>query len=90
MKTPVLTVEHRPAGGVDIWVRGRRTLRLTRQRARKINRLLTLLLAHADGRSVLKDEVEGKVYKRFRLACGVLVNTRWGAVMVQWRGFGTP
>lgn len=88
MKTPVL-IEHRATGGMDIWLRGRRTLRLTRQRARKINRFLTVLLAHADGRSVLKDEVQGKIYKRLTLVCGVLVNTRWGAVMVQWRGFGT-
>lgn len=89
MKTPVL-IEHRAGSTVDIWVLGRRTLRLTRQRARKISRLLTVLRAHADGRSVLKAEVEGKIYKKLVLVCGVLVNTRWGAVMVQWRGFGTP
>lgn len=83
-----LLIEH---GGrkTDVWLRGRRVLRLTRMRARKITGFLTVLLAHADGRSVLKAEVEGKIYKRLALVCGVLLNTRWGAVMIQWRGFGT-
>lgn len=73
----------------DYRLAGRTVLRLTRSPEEKIHRPITLLRAWKGGASVLKDEVGQRPYRWFTLICGVLVNTRWGAVMVQWRGFGT-
>jgi len=88
-----LLIEHRPGGGVDIYVRGRRVLRLTRRPGRSIYGLVTVLHAHADGRSVLKAEIAGNLWARLRTICGVLICIRRpgplrGSLLVQWRGFG--
>lgn len=73
----------------DFAIGKRPVLRLTRTPEKKIHRPVTLLRAHADGTSVLKVEIEHAPYRKITLICGLLVNTRWGAVMVQWRGFGS-
>ncbi|HEX8321569.1 hypothetical protein [Longimicrobium sp.] len=76
----------------DLHFRGRCLVRLTPRRARNVYGLVTVLRAHPNGLSVLKRDIEGlrtprRQWLKLRLICGVLVCTRWGSVMVQWRGF---
>jgi len=86
MKSLVL-VEHAATGSsADVWVGPLRLARLTRLRGKTIYGRVTPLLAHRDGRSVLKDEARG--LKKLALLCGVVLCTERGTVMLQWRGFG--
>jgi hypothetical protein len=77
----------------DGWIGGRQVVRVTPRRSRVIyGELVHPLYAHRDGLPVLRRELAGltgaeKVVGHAKLICGVLLCTRWGTVMVQWRGF---
>jgi len=84
---PLVRIEHSATGSsADVWVGPLRLARLTRLRAKTIYGPVTPLLAHRDGRSVLKDEARG--LKKLLLLAGLVLCTERGTVMVQWRGFG--
>ena len=91
----LLSIDHAALGEVpaaDVWVGGRRVLRLTRARAGLVYGPVTVLRAHRGGLSVRRAEVDRlptmeRLVKKAVLICGLLVCSRWGSAMVQWRGF---
>lgn len=88
MQTRALAViEHRgEGGGADLWVLGRRVLRLTRRQARLVyGRMVTPLFAHHDGSRVRESEAPGM--RRWLKLAGVLVCTDTGTAMLHWRGW---
>jgi hypothetical protein len=87
-KTPFVLVERLGNGKtVDLWLGSRRVARWSTRRARHIYGRFTVLRAHKGGRSVLLRDARPWTLSWLRLICGVLITTRWGSLMVQWRGF---
>lgn len=71
-----------------VWRLLRRTVRLTRMDYRRAGiPPVVVLYAHSDGSPVRKAETEGRPLRKLAVLCGVQVSTRWGSVMLQWRGF---
>lgn len=86
--SPFVLVERLPNGRtVDLWLGTYRVARWSTRRSRHIYGRFTVLRAHAGGRSVLRTEARPWTLAWLRLVCGVLVTTRWGSLMLQWRGF---
>lgn len=80
-------VRSKNARTVDLCLGRYRVMRLTRRRTGIVYGPFTWLLAHKGGKSVLRSEIAGKPWRKLTLICGALVCTRWGSVMLQWRGF---
>lgn len=55
---------------------------LYRKRHLPIYPTLSIVHAHKDGGPVLRDE------SSWRTISGIMVNTRWGYAIIQFRGFG--
>lgn len=86
--SPFLLVERLANGRTtDFWIGSRRVARWSTRRSRHIYGRFTALLAHRGGRTVMRSEARPWTLAWLRLVCGVLINLRWGSLMLQWRGF---
>lgn len=76
----------------DLWVGGRRVVRVTRRRAGIVYGAWTVLRSHRGGLPVRRSEVEPlplvpRLFKKTVLTSGFLLCTPAGSVLVQWRGW---